>query len=289
MLFASPFLVGLVVLIGYPIVASAVYSFTDFNLFQDPKWVGLDNYVQLFTRDERFWKSVWNTTYLTMVGVPLSIGLALLFAHALNLPVRGQPLYRALVYLPMVVPVVVGGYLWRWLLNAQYGFVNYLLGLVGLPEPLWLVSPDWGKPALILISMWTIGGTTLIYLAALREVPAELYEAASIDGAGVWAKFRNVTWPSISAITLFQVIVSVIAHIQVFTVPYVLTKEGALGVPGGVDNNMLTYAVYLFQAAFTDLRMGYASAMAWLLFLVTLVITAVLLKGSKRWVHNDDN
>jgi multiple sugar transport system permease protein len=275
-----------VLLIGYPIIASGIYSFTDFNLFQAPQSVGWKNYQSLFT-DPLFLKSVWNTVYLTVVGVPLTIGLALAFAHVLNLNVRGQPLYRAFVYLPMMVPAVVGGYLWRWLLNAQYGFVNWALELIGVPGPLWLVEPDWGKPAIILISLWTVGGTTLIYLAALRDVPKELYEAASIDGAGVLGKFRHITWPTLTPITLFQIIVAMIAHLQIFTLPYVLSKEAAQSLPGGVDNTMLTYALYLFQTAFTDLRMGYASAMAWLLFIVTLAVTSVILLTSRFWVHND--
>ncbi|MER7500061.1 sugar ABC transporter permease [Nonomuraea pusilla] len=282
--FASPFLIGFVVFIAYPILASFRYSFTDFNLFQEPTAVGLDNYAHMLS-DDRFWRSLGNTLYLTALGVPLTIVIALAGAHVLNLPVRGQPLFRALVYLPTIVPVVVGGYLWRWLLNAQYGFVNHLLELLRLPAPLWLESPDWSRPAIVLMSLWTVGGTTIIYLAGLKEIPKDLHEAAAIDGAGAWRRFRHITWPTLSPITLFQVIVTLIGFLQIFTQPYLLTQTRLNESSGGPDDSMLSYSMYLFQNAFVFLKMGYASAMAWVMFLITLVITALLLASSRRWVH----
>lgn len=285
--FASPFLIGGSVFIAYPVLASAFYSFTDFNLFQEPSFVGLDNYARM-GEDTMFWKAVTNTVVLTVFGVPLTIVIALAGAHVLNLPVRGQPIYRALVYLPTIVPAVVGGYLWRWLLNTQYGFINYFLGLLHLPQPEWLEQPDWGKPAILLMCLWTVGGTMIIYLAALKEVPRELYEAAEIDGAGWFTRFRYVTWPTISPVTLFQVIVTVIAYLQIFTQPYLLTQTRGNGAAAGPGQSMISYAMYLYQNAFVFLKMGYASAMAWVLFLVTLLIALVLLWSSKRWVHYGD-
>lgn len=282
--FAAPFLIGLAVFFVYPILASAGYSFTDFNLFQDPEFVGLDNYRTMWS-DERLQKSLWNTAYLTVLGVPLSIVIALAGAHVLNLPVRGQPIYRALVYLPTIVPIVVGGYLWRWLLNARYGFLNYFLGLLHLPQPSWLEDPAWGKPAILLMSFWTVGATTVIYLAALKQVPRDLYEAAALDGAGPVARFRHVTWPMLTPVTLFQVIVLIIAYLQIFTQPFLLTQTRLASGGGGPADSMLVYAVYLFQNAFVFLKMGYASAMAWVLFLLTMVATAVLLGTARRWVH----
>jgi len=202
------------------------------------------------------------------------------------MPVRGQPLYRALVYLPTIVPVVVSGYLWRWLLNPQYGYLNELLRLLHLPQPLWLDNPAWGKPAILLTTFWTVGGMTVIYLAALKDVPRDLYEAAAMDGAGPWARFWNVTWPVISPVTLFQVIVSTIAYLQIFAQPYLLTQNSQLNAAnGGPQNSMLSYSMYLFQNAFVFLKMGYASAMAWVLFIITMGITAVLLLNARRWVH----
>lgn len=282
--FAAPFLIGFAVFIAYPILASFRYSFTDFNLFQEPQSVGLDNYARMLS-DERLWQSLGNTLYLTALGVPLTIVIALAGAHVLNMPVRGQPLFRALVYLPTIVPVVVGGYLWRWLLNAQYGFVNHGLHLLGIPGPLWLENPDWSRPAIVLMSLWTVGGTMVIYLAALKDVPADLYEAAAIDGAGTWRRFTHITWPALSPVTLFQVIVTLIGFLQIFAQPYLLTQTRLNTTSGGPEDTMLSYAMYLFQNAFVFLKMGYASAMAWVLFLITLVITAVLLLTSRRWVH----
>lgn len=283
--FASPFIVGFLFLFAYPIVASAYYSFTDFNLFQSPEWVGLANYTQMFS-DGVFWKSLANTAILTLLGVPLAIGIALAGAHLLNSPVRGQPLYRALVYLPSIVPVVVGGYLWRWLLNAEYGFINHFLSWFGIAGPAWLQQPDWTKPAIILMSLWTVGGTMIIYLAALQEVPQELYEAAELDGAGIWRRFTNVTWPTVSPVTLFQVIVSIIGFLQIFTQPYILSQERLNQAGSGPGQSMLSYAMYLYQNAFVFLKMGYASAMAWTLFIVTLVVSLIVLATSRKWVHD---
>lgn len=286
--FSSPFIVGFLVFFAYPIAASAYYSFTDFNLFQTPKWVGLDNYTHMFA-DPAFWQSLWNTAYLTVIGVPLAIIISLAGAHILNFPIKGQPLYRALVYLPSIVPIVVGGYLWRWLLNTQYGFLNYLLSLIGVQGPAWLQEPDWAKPAILLMTFWTVGGTTIIYLAALKDVPQELYEAAELDGAGAWRKFLSVTWPVISPVTLFQVIVTLIAFLQIFTQPFILAQQRLNAPGGGPGDSMLTFAMSIYQNAFVFLKMGYASGMAWILFVLTLVLTLIVLATSKKWVHYGSN
>lgn len=282
--FAAPFIIGFIVLSAYPILASAFYSFTDFNLFQSPEWVGAQNYIRMWN-DATFWKALGNTAFLTVIGLPTAIIIAIAGAHLLNLPVRGQPLFRALIYLPSIIPMVVGGYLWRWLLNTQYGFINYFLGLIGIKGPGWLVEPDWTKPAILMMTWWTVGGTMIIYLAALKDVPRELYEAASIDGAGPWRRFWNVTWPVISPVTLFQVIVNIVAYLQIFTQPYLLAQDRLNNAGSGPGQSMLTYSMYLFQNAFSFLKMGYASAMAWVLFLITLAVTLIVLASSKKWVH----
>ncbi|MFC4015122.1 carbohydrate ABC transporter permease [Nonomuraea purpurea] len=281
--FAAPWLVGFVLLYAGPIIASAVYSLTDFNLFQDPSFVGLDNYQRMLD-DDRFWKSLANTAYLTLIGVPLGLLLSLGCAMLLNLPVRGQPLFRAVVYLPTILPIVVTTYVWRWLLNAQYGYVNEITGLVGL-EPAWLEDPAWTKPAILLIGLWSIGGSTVIYLAALRDVPREYYEAAMVDGAGWWTRFRRVTLPMITPVTLFQAVTSVIAYLQIFAQPFLLAQNRLNQSTAGPDDSMLTYSMYLFQNAFVYLKMGYASAMAWALFVLTIAVTAVIALSSRRWVH----
>jgi len=283
--FASPWLIGFAVFIAWPVIASGYYSLTDFNLFQAPHFVGVANYRHML-HDEVFWKSLTNTLYLTAVGVPVGLALSLGGALILNRPVRGQPFYRALVYLPTIVPVVVSGYLWRWMMNPQYGYVNEVLRLLHLPQPLWLNNPAWSKPAILLVTFWTVGGMTVIYLAALKDVPRELYEAAEMDGAGPIARFWHVTWPVITPVTLFQVVVSTIAYMQIFTQPYLLAQQSQLNsANGGPENSMLSYSMYLFQNAFVYLKMGYASAMAWVLFIITMAITAVILMNAKRWVH----
>ncbi|WP_270888314.1 carbohydrate ABC transporter permease [Pedococcus sp. 5OH_020] len=282
--FAAPFIVGFAVFIAYPLVASVGYSFTDFNLFQTPTNIGLANY-QAMLHDDRLITSIKNTLLFAGVGVPLNIGIALVGAHLLNLPVRGQPLYRAMAYLPTIVPVVVGAYLWRWLLNPQYGFVDHLLRMAHLPDPNWLLEPGWARAAVIILSVWTVGGTMIVYLAGLREVPKDLYEAASLDGAGIIGKFRHITWPSLTPITLFQSIVLTIAYLQLFAQPYLLAQSRLNESTAGPGDSMLSYSMYLFQSAFVNLKMGYASAMAWVLFLFTMLLTFALLGSARKWVH----
>jgi multiple sugar transport system permease protein len=286
--FASPFVVGFAVFIAYPLLASLRYSFTDFNLFQAPTNVGFSNYRAMI-EDPRLIMSVKNTLLFAAVGVPLNIGLALAGAHLLNLRLRGQPLYRAMAYLPTIVPVVVGAYLWRWLLNPQYGFLDHFLRLAHLPDPNWLMEPGWARMAVIILSVWTVGGTMIIYLAGLREVPMELYEAASLDGAGLFAKFRHITWPSLTPITLFQSIVLMIAYLQIFAQPYLLAQTRLNESTAGPGDSMLSYSMYLFQSAFVDLKMGYASAMAWVLFVFTVLLTFALLGSARKWVHYANN
>jgi multiple sugar transport system permease protein len=286
--FASPFVIGFTVFIAYPIIASLKYSFTNYNLFQTPVNVGLGNYATML-HDSRLITSVENTLLFAGVGVPLNIGLALAGAHLLNLPLRGQPLYRAMVYLPTIVPVVVGAYLWRWLLNPQYGFVDHLLRAAHLPDPNWLLEPGWARTAVIILSVWTVGGTMIVYLAGLREVPMDLYEAASLDGAGVLAKFRHITWPSLTPITLFQTIVLTIAYLQIFAQPYLLAQSRLNEATAGPGDSMLSYSMYLFQSAFVNLKMGYASAMAWVLFVFTMLLTFALLGSARKWVHYANN
>jgi multiple sugar transport system permease protein len=282
--FASPWLVGLLLFTAGPILASAYFSFTDFNVFQSPHWVGLHNYRRL-VEDDTFHKAVWNTAWLTVVGVPLGLAIGLLTAYALNFPVRGQPIYRAVLYLPSVVPVVTATYLWRWILNAQYGVVNRALGLLHLPQPNWIGDPLWTKPAVLLIVFWGIGTTAIIYLAALKEVPSELYEAAELDGAGTVQRFRYITWPLITPVTLFQLLVGIIASLQIFVQPYLLVQQRLNEASGGPDDSLLTYGLYLYQNAFVFLKMGYASAMAWVLFVLTAALTALILWSARRWVH----
>lgn len=283
-LFALPWIIGFLIFQVYPIAASAYYSFTDYSLFGSPNWIGLDNYRALFA-DERFYKSIFNTLYMTVIGVPLGLGFALICALALNTPSRMQPLYRAVVYLPTVVPIVAATYLWRWLLNSQYGYVNQIIGSIGLYQPLWQEDPFWTKPALLMIGFWMVGGATIIYLAALKEVPRSYYEAADIDGASWWSKFWNITWPAISPVTLFQLVIGVIGSLQYFTQAYLFAQQRMNSASGGPKDSLLMYGMYVFQNAFSYLDMGFASALAWILFLISLLMTAVILGLANRWVH----
>jgi multiple sugar transport system permease protein len=283
-LFALPWITGFGIFQLYPIFASAYYSFTKYNLFQSPQWVGLQNYRELLN-DDRFYKSMYNTLFMTFIGVPLGLFFALICALALNTPSRLQPFYRAIVYLPTIVPIVAATYLWRWLLNAQYGYVNATLGRLGIGQPLWQEDATWTKPALLFIGLWTVGGATIIFLAALKEVPRTYYEAAEIDGANWWSKFWNITWPAISPVTLFQLVIGVIASLQYFTQAYLFAQERLNVAGGGPEDSLLMYGMYIFQNAFSYLEMGYASALAWILFLVALACTLIILGFTGRWVH----
>jgi len=280
LLFASPWIVGFVIFQLVPIAASAYFSLTNFNLFQDPQFVGLRNYQRLAS-DALFWKSLLNTLYLTVIGVQVTLTAALAAALALNMRVRGQSLFRLFVFLPTVVPVVAATYIWRWLLNAQYGYVNGALGAVGLGQPLWLDDPFWTKPALILMSLWVTGSAMVVFLAALQDVPETYYEAAVIDGAGPWAKFRHVTLPLISPVILFETIIAGIFTLQYFTQAFLLGQTRLNAASGGPENSLLVYGLYLFQQAFVNLNMGYASAMAWVLLFVALAGTWLLLRVSR--------
>jgi multiple sugar transport system permease protein len=280
LLFASPWIVGFLIFQLIPIIASAYYSFTNFNLFQDPQFVGFRNYQHLLS-DELFWKSLLNTLYLTVIGVPVSLAAALLAALALNMRVRGQWFFRTVVFLPTVVPVVAATYIWRWLLNAQYGYINQPLAALHLGQPLWLDDPLWTKPALILMSLWVTGSAMIVFLAALQDVPEMYNEAAIIDGAGAWSRFRHVTLPLISPVILFETIIASIFTLQYFTQAYLLSQTRFNGASGGPENSLLVYGLYMFQQAFVNLNMGYASAMAWVLLLVALGGTLLLLRFSR--------
>ena len=284
LLFSMPWLIGFTAFFGLPILASAFFSFTDFNIFQSPSMVGWANYGALF-QDEKFYKALFNTFFIVGIGVPLDLVLALGLALLLNLNIKGQPLYRAVIYLPTIIPTIVTVYIWRYLLNAQYGFINQGLSLFGFAKPLWLTDPDWTKPSVILIGFWTIGATAVIYLAALQDVPQELKDAARVDGAGPIRRFWAITWPTISPITLFQVVVLLIGRLQIFAQPYLLSQAGYNNVSSGPDDSLLTYAMYVYQNAFVFLKMGYASALAWILFIVIMIVTLLLLLSSKSWVH----
>jgi len=282
LLFASPWLVNLVVLIAYPIAASLYYSLCSYDTLRPPRWIGLENYRVLFTEDPLFWTSLSNTLYMVALGLPVGMVVSLGIALLMNQKLKGMAFYRTIFYLPSITPVVATSILWLWLLNPEMGLVNELLARVGIAGPGWLTAAEWAKPALILMGLWGAGGSMVIYLAGLQDVPTQLYEAASLDGAGKLTQLRHVTIPMLSPVILFNLIMGLIGGFQYFTQVYVMAGSKPLGSP---QDSTLVYALYMFSVAFLDFRMGYACAMAWVLFLVTLLCALAVFRTSARWVY----
>lgn len=277
-IFISPWIVGFLIWVFGPIIASLYYSFTDYELFTSPTWIGFDNYVELFKFDPLFWKSVYNTIYYTAISLPLGVFSALLLALLLNRGIMGVTVYRTIFFLPAITTGVAVSLLWLWLFNPQYGLINYVLKLLGINGPGWLVDEKWAKPAFIIMSFWSIGYTIVIFLAGLQGVPKHLYESAEIDGAGIWHKFWVVTWPMISPIVLFNLIIGIIFSFQIFTQVYIMTE-------GAPEDSTLFYVLYLFRRAFEFFQMGVGSAMAWILFIIVLVVTLIQFLLSRWWVY----
>lgn len=289
-LFALPWIIGFLAFSLYPILASMYYSFTSFNIFQSPKWIGFGNYEELFLYDPKFIKSLLNTMYMVVIGTPITLTAGLLMAVLLNQKVKGQPVFRTIFYLPSIVPIVASSLVWLWILNPQYGLLNMALKTLGLPQPIWLMDARWTKPALILMGVWGVGNTMIIFLAALQDVSVSLYEAAEIDGANALQRFLYITLPGISPVILFQLIMSVIGYFQYFTQAYMLiggssVDSGLNVMGGGVENSMLFYSLYLFHNAFGYFKMGKASAMAWVLFIIIVAVTALIFKTQDKWVN----
>jgi multiple sugar transport system permease protein len=276
--FAAPWIVGFIVFFAYPVIASAYYSLCSFDAIRPPRFIGFENYRRMFTEDDLFWKSLWNTLYMVVAGLPVGLAASLGIALLLNRKVKGMTVYRTIYYLPSITPVVATSILWLWLLNPEMGLINIALGKMHLVQPGWLTDPAWAKAALILMGLWGAGGGMVIYLAALQDVPESLTEAAALDGAGKLQQFRHVTLPMLSPVILFNLIMGLIGSFQYFTQAYVMTS-------GGPQDSTMFYALHLFNRAFLDFRMGYASAMAWVLFLVTLVCALLVFKTSARWVY----
>ncbi len=275
--FISPWLIGLLLFYLYPIMSSLYYSFTDYNVLQPPTWIGLGNYQAIF-KDPLFWTSLGNTFFIAVVGIPLYTVVDIAIAILLNVKAPGQPFFRAIVFLPTLIPVVVLSILWDRLLDPQNGLVNVGLRVVSINGPGWFADPSWVKPSFILMSLWGTGNAVVIYLAGLQDVDRALYEAADVDGANWWHKIRHITVPSLSPVILFNVILAIIASFQFFTQAFIITN-------GGPINSSLFYALYLYQNAFSYLHMGYASGLAWILLVITLALTLVVLRSSARWVY----
>jgi multiple sugar transport system permease protein len=288
-LFAAPWIVGFVIFTLGPILASIVLSFCDYDVLHAPRWLGMANYQNLLT-SAGDWsivlKSFKNVAFMSIVGIPLTMAAGLGIALLLNAKVKGMHYYRTAYYLPSIAPVVANAILWLWLLNPQYGIIDAawaktLTPWFGWPPPNWMTDPNWSKPAFILMGLWGAGGGMILWLAGLQGIPQHLYEAAELDGAGAWSKFRNVMLPMLSPTIFFLAVMGVIGSLQIFEIAYIMGGQ-PLGSPA--DSTMMP-VVLLFQNAFQYFKMGYASALAWILFVVILIITLFQLKLSSRWVH----
>jgi multiple sugar transport system permease protein len=279
-LFIAPPVLGFLIWVAGPMLFSAWLSLTEWDLLSPPEFVGLSNYQAMF-QDPLFWKSLRVTAYFTLVSVPLFQALAFAVALLMNVKVRGILLFRTIYYLPSIVPVVANALLWAWVFNSDFGLLNAALRAIGVPKVLWLQDPSWAMPALITMSLWGIGGAMLIYLAGLQGVPQQLYEAAEIDGANYWHRFRHITIPMMSPVIFFNLLLGLIGALQTFTQGYIITN-------GGPQNSTLFYALYLYRRAFTDFKMGYAAALAWVLFAIVLVLSVLVFRYLGRQVYYED-
>jgi multiple sugar transport system permease protein len=276
--FISPWLIGFLIFDVYPLASSLYYSLTRYDLIQAPVWIGLGNYSFTFTKDPSFWNVVGNTFFYVVFSVPLSIAAAFLIANLLNSKVVGRSIFRGIIYIPSIVPAVCTAMVWLLLLNIQYGAINGMLQALHLRAIPFLSDPNLSKPSLVLIAAWACGGTVVIFLASLQDVSRTLYEAATVDGANAWQRFVNVTLPMCSPVILFNLTIGFINSFQEFTLPWLLTN-------GGPAASSEMYSLHLYRTAFQNLRMGTASALAWLLFIVIVAFTVVLFRTSGRWVY----
>jgi multiple sugar transport system permease protein len=278
LLFISPWLIGFLLLAVIPLAMSFYYSFTRYDLIGEPRFIGAENYVRLFTNDPDFWTVIWNTFYYVLLGVPIGAAVAFFIANLLNTDVKGRAIYRSIIYIPAIVPAVCTAMVWLFLLNTQYGAINGILKTFEMPTIPFLSSPGLAKPTLVMIYVWAQGAAVVIFLAALQDVPRSLYEAATVDGANAWHKFWSVTVPLCTPVILFNTIIGLITAFQEFTLPWLLTQ-------GGPMKSTELYVMSLYRNAFIQLSMGKASAMAWILLVIILVFTVILFSTSARWVY----
>lgn len=280
-LFSSPWLIGLSVFLLYPLLAALYYSLCDYSVLLPPVFVGLDNYIELF-QDKLFWKSLWNTSFFALCSVGLSVVVALTLAILLNSKVKGLSFYRTVFFLPSLMPLVAGSILWFSMYAGQSGIINTLLAKIGVTGPAWLSDPAWAKIAIVFMAVWGAGNSMVIFLAGLQDVPVSLYEASIIDGANWLQRLFNVTLPMISPVIYFNVVMGVIGGFQAFAQAMIMTSS-----TGAPEQSTLFYVLQLYNVGFMDMRMGYASAMAWVLFVIILGLTFTATQLSKRWVTYD--
>jgi multiple sugar transport system permease protein len=280
-LFISPWLMGFLAFTAGPFLSSVFLSFNTYDLVHPPRWVGSANYTTLLHKDPMFWSSLGVTLRYAAASVPIGIVCGVALALLLNTQVKGQPIFRTIFFLPSIVPSVANAVVFSWILNPEIGLINGILHQFGIEGPAWLNDPRWALSSLVLMSVWGVGGSMVIYLAGLQDIPTHLYEAATIDGASAFERMRRITLPLLTPVIFFNLIMGIISSFQYFTEAFVMTK-------GGPDGSTSFYALYLFQRAWQYLDMGYACAMAWIVFLVVMALTGIVFQSQKRWVHFGD-
>ncbi len=276
--FISPWLIGLVVFTAMPFVACLYLSFTRYDVISSPVWVGFANYERLLSQDPLFWKTLWITLKYAFVAVPLSIIAGVAISMLLNLNIRGISIYRTIFFIPSIVPIVATSVVFMWILNPQNGLVNQVLKLFGVIGPAWLEDSRWAFWSLVMMSLWAVGGSMIIYLAGLKDIPRELYEAGMIDGANAFQRSIYITFPMLTPVIFFNLVMGTIYAFQYFTQAFIMTQ-------GGPEDSTHFYALYLFSRAWRYLDMGYASAMAWIMFILIMLFTGLIFKTHGRWVH----
>ena len=278
----APAILGFLIWQLGPIVASLLIAFTDWNIASTPSWIGTENFGRMFSQDPLFWKSLRVTAVYTLGSVPLSIVLAFFLAVLLNQKIKGLPIFRTIFYLPAIVPVIASSILWLWLFNPDFGLLNAAADFLHLPRSQWIYGEGSVVPSLILMSLWAVGPMMIIFLAGLQGVSRQLYEAVAIDGGNALHKLWHVTVPMVTPTILFNLVLAIIGAMQTFTQAYIMTQ-------GGPNNASLFYVLYLYRKAFQDSDMGYASALAWVLFILIAVLSFAVLRTSNRWVYYEGN
>ena len=277
-LMVSPWLIGFICFSALPMFASLIISFTEWDMLSKPEWVGFENYKTSFLEDPLALHSLNITILFTIVSIPLNIVFGLALAMLLNTSIRGLAIFRTIFYLPAILSGVAVALMWRWIFSTEFGLLNALLSMIGIEGPAWLTDRIWVLPSFVIMRLWSVGGGMIIYLAGLQSIPTNLYEAANIDGANWWHRTRFITLPMLSPTIFFQLIVGFIFSMQIFTEAFIMTN-------GGPADASLFYLLYLYRQAFQYFDMGYASALAWVLFVVILVLTIILFKTGKSWVY----
>lgn len=285
-LFISPWIIGFLAFTLIPMIMSLVLSFMNWDLLTAPSWVGFANYERAFTADPLVWQSLKVTFYFSLTSIPLTLVVSLVIALLLNQVTRGAKTFRTVYYLPVIVSGIPVTILWMYILNPDGGLINNLLSLVGIKGPGWIYDAAWVMPSLLLMSVWAVGGTVVIWLAGLTGVDQQLYEAAHIDGANRWQRFQHVTVPALVPVITFNLVMGIIGALQTFNQAYVMA-DGTSGA--GPNNSMLFYAYYIYKNGFESFKMGYASALAWILFVIILAITLLIFRATPLGSFNDED